>query len=217
MEPQRYLGCPGDGRGPASDVETHGAEQPPELYEPNPRQVSRDLLRAATSVPVPHLNVLVPARQSMVHALVEPWRRRHHEPRRSKCAAAGDYLGSPSTAILRTLPDDRRCPADQGQPVTYRNTETHWWDGSQLYGSDLARQRLGAHRCREWARADGKIHLRAQGHLPVGRRSDIANLELRRERQFVGWVVGHMLFARARTQCDRGRCASTTTADGGGR
>jgi hypothetical protein len=67
------LGCPWMGMAgarfgrnvPISD--THG-EQPPELYEPNPRQVSRDLLARRSFVPVPHLNVLVPAwLQFMVH------------------------------------------------------------------------------------------------------------------------------------------------------
>ena len=40
--------------------DTYG-EKPPDLYEPNPRRVSRDLLARRSFVPVPHLNVLVPA------------------------------------------------------------------------------------------------------------------------------------------------------------
>jgi len=32
-------------------------------------------------------------------------------------------------------------PADDGRPAAYLNTETHWWDGSQIYGSSLKRQR----------------------------------------------------------------------------
>ena len=34
--------------------------------------------------------------------------------------------------IHRSTPDPTRA-ADAGPPV-FRNTETHWWDGSQIYG-----------------------------------------------------------------------------------
>ena len=101
--------------------------------------------------------------------------------------------------ILRTLPDDRRCPADQGQPATYRNTETHWWDGSQLYGSDLGRQHaVRTDPASGQLRADGKIHLDAQGHLPVDQSSEVANLELSgvNGNWWVGLSVLHTLFAR---------------------
>src|SRR5262249_714908 len=80
----------------------------------------------------------------------------------------GDDWPPPALTILHSLPDDMRGPADQGQPATYRNTETHWWDASQVYGSALDAQRAvrtdpGSGK----VRADGKIHLDAQGHLPV--------------------------------------------------
>ena len=40
--------------------------------------------------------------------------------------------------ILRTLPDSTRDPnAGKHLPPTYLSEETHWWDGSQLYGSSL--------------------------------------------------------------------------------
>ena len=67
------LGCPWMGMAGARFgrnvpiADTFG-EQPPDLYEPNPRRVSRDLLARRTFVPVPHLNVFVPAwLQFMVH------------------------------------------------------------------------------------------------------------------------------------------------------
>ena len=111
----------------------------------------------------------------------------------------GDDWPSPGMTILRTLPDDRCCPADQGQPATYRNTETHWWDGSQIYGSDLARQRLmRTDPATGQLRPDGKIHLDAQGHLPVDATSDPANLELSgvNGNWWVGLSALHTLFAR---------------------
>src|SRR5262245_47354235 len=66
------LGCPWMGMASARfgrNVpigDTYG-EKSPDLYEPNPRRVSRDLLARRSFVPVPYLNVLVPAWQFMVH------------------------------------------------------------------------------------------------------------------------------------------------------
>jgi hypothetical protein len=199
------LGCPWMGMAgarfgrnvPIGD--THG-EQPPELYEPNPRQVSRDLLARRSFVPVPHLNVLVPAwLQFMVHDWLSHGGGDTTNPPHKLPLPAGDDWPSPGMTILRTLPDDRCCPADQGQPATYRNTETHWWDGSQIYGSDLARQRLvRTDPATGQLRPDGKIHLDAQGHLPVDATSEIANLELSgvNGNWWVGLSVLHTLFAR---------------------
>jgi hypothetical protein len=199
------LGCPWMGMAgarfgrnvPIGD--THG-ELPPELYEPNPRQVSRDLLARRSFVPVPHLNVLVPAwLQFMVHDWLSHGGGDTKTPPHRLPLPSGDDWPSPDMTILRTLPDDRRCPADQGQPATYRNTETHWWDGSQLYGSDLGRQHaVRTDPASGQLRADGKIHLDAQGHLPVDQSSEVANLELSgvNGNWWVGLSVLHTLFAR---------------------
>ncbi|MEA2958313.1 MAG: hypothetical protein QOJ58_3819, partial [Alphaproteobacteria bacterium] len=199
------LGCPWMGMAgarfgrnvPIGDTQ---GEQPPELYEPNPRQVSRDLLARRSFVPVPHLNVLVPAwLQFMVHDWLSHGGGDTTNPPHKLPLPPGDDWPGPEMTILRTLPDDRRCPADQGQPATYRNTETHWWDGSQLYGSDLARQRLvRTDPASGQVRPDGKIHLDAQGHLPVDATSDIANLELSgvNGNWWVGLSILHTLFAR---------------------
>jgi hypothetical protein len=101
--------------------------------------------------------------------------------------------------ILRTLPDHRLCPADQGQPATYRNTETHWWDGSQIYGSELEYQTpIRIDPATGQIRADGKIHLDERGHLPVDPRSEVPNLELAgvNGNWWIGLSVLHTLFAR---------------------
>jgi hypothetical protein len=42
--------------------------------------------------------------------------------------------------ILRTKLDHTRRLDDNHSPPTYVNTETHWWDASQIYGSDGAYQ-----------------------------------------------------------------------------
>jgi hypothetical protein len=199
------LGCPWMGMtgarfGRNVPVSETFGEQPPDLYEPNPRQVSRDLLARRSFVPVPHLNVLVPAwLQFMVHDWLSHGGGDTANPPHSLPLPAGDDWPAPAMTILRTLSDDRRCPADQGQPATYRNTETAWWDGSQIYGSDLnIQRRVRTDPVSGQLRADGKIHLDADGHLPLDAASDIANLELAgvNGSWWIGLSVLQTLFAR---------------------
>ncbi|GAC1424915.1 MAG: hypothetical protein PVS3B3_37480 [Ktedonobacteraceae bacterium] len=44
--------------------------------------------------------------------------------------------------ILRTNADTTRTANSEGLPPTFLNTVTHWWDGSQIYGSDAAASRF---------------------------------------------------------------------------
>jgi hypothetical protein len=202
------LGCPWMGMAGARFgrnvpiADTYG-EQPPKLYDPNPRKVSRDLLSRRTFVPVPHLNMLVAAwLQFMVH----DWLSHNGgdpkaPPFRLPLPPGDDDWPNPEVTILRTWPDTLHSPADQGQPTTYRNTETHWWDGSQIYGSNLERQRLvRTDPATGEVRADGKLHLQADGHLPMDQTADndIPNLELAgvNGNWWLGLSLMHTLFAR---------------------
>ncbi len=63
--------------------------------------------------------------------------------------------------MRRTREDPTRQPADRRRPNTFINEVTHWWDGSQLYGSDRhtqAKLRSGV---------DGKLTVTDDGLLPV--------------------------------------------------
>jgi hypothetical protein len=199
------LGCPWMGMAnarfgrnvPVGD--TYG-EQPPDLYEPNPRTVSRDLLSRRSFVPVPHLNVLVPSwLQFMVHDWLSHGGGDTATPPHRLPLPPGDDWPAPDMTILRTSPDQLHCPADQGQPATYRNTETHWWDGSQIYGSCIERQQaIRTDPATGQLRPDGKIHLDERGHLPLDPESDVPNLELSgvNGNWWIGLSVLHTLFAR---------------------
>ena len=44
---------------------------------------------------------------------------------------------------------------------TFQNTETHWWDGSQIYGSNAAT----CFKVRSFV--DGKLKLTSDGRLPI--------------------------------------------------
>jgi len=199
------IGCPWMGMAGARFgrnvpiADTFG-EQPPDLYEPNPRRVSRDLLARRTFVPVPHLNVFVPAwLQFMVHDWLSHGGGDTAQPPHRLPLPPGDDWPPPDMTILHTLPDDRHSPADQGQPATYRNTETHWWDGSQIYGSDLDIQRaVRTDPATGQVRPDGKLHLDERGHLPVDAKSDVPNQELAgvNGNWWIGLSVMQTLFAR---------------------
>ena len=105
------------------------------LLTPNPRLVSTALLaRGPEIIPATTLNVLA-ARVAAVPdpRLVQP--RHRPDIGRSRCPArAGDDWPDrpdPAAADQRATRHARRPSA----PRTFVNTETHWWDASQIYGS----------------------------------------------------------------------------------
>jgi hypothetical protein len=66
-----------------------------------------------------------------------------------------------SMFVGRTQRDPTRCDGVEVAVDSAINEVTHWWDGSQIYGSDLAMQNhLRCH-------VDGKLRLRSDGTLPL--------------------------------------------------
>ncbi|MGJ4854584.1 peroxidase family protein [Labrys sp. La1] len=176
---------------------TYG-EVAPTLYEPNPRLVSSRLLARQAFVPVPHLNVLAAAWiQFMVHDWLSHGTNLKENPHRFD-VPEGDDWPARTMEVLRTPTD--LTEADQpGRPATYTNTESHWWDASQIYGSSLALQtRIRSDPATGAIRADGKIHLDEHGHLPVDTEAKQAGSELSgvNGNWWVGLSVLHTLFAR---------------------
>ena len=160
---------------------------------PNPREVSRVLLtRGDTMKEVPFLNLLAAAWiQFQTHDWVSHGdnlpQAVHRIPLSDDDSVRDKYLLREMT-VGRTQPDPTRLPDGEETPVTYLNEVTHWWDASQIYGSDWETQR------RLRSGLDGKLRLEADGRLPTG--SD--GIE---ETGFVrNWWVGlsllHTLFAK---------------------
>ena len=113
---------------------------PQSLYEPNPRRISNELLARREFAAVPYLNVLVSGwLQFMVHDWLSHGENELANPHQVPVEPDDDWPQKPMT-ILRSTPAPTT-PADDGRPTAYRNIATHWWDGSQIYGSDLKRQR----------------------------------------------------------------------------
>ena len=175
-------------------------EKPPGLYEPNPRVISRELLARRSFVPAERINILLPAwLQFMVHDWLSHGVNDTESPPHRFPIPAGDDWPKPEMTILRTCPDQQRGPADEGRPATYRNIVTHWWDGSQMYGSDLNMQQC-VRSAPTGLLASGKLYLDETSHLPLD--PEAANKDPMQELAAVNgnWWIGlssmHTLFTR---------------------
>jgi hypothetical protein len=97
--------------------------------------------------------------------------------------------------VARSWPDPTRQPAEHSRPQTYLNEVTHWWDGSQIYGSDRATVRRL--RCGDDGTIvpHGKLALAADGLLPVDPATGMESTGFTRN-WWIGLSLLHTLFAR---------------------
>jgi hypothetical protein len=133
------------------------------LLKPNPREISRVLLsREGDMKEVPFLNMLaavwiqfqnhdwVNHGENVLSQLIEvPFAP--DDPARKK-------FRQKSILVPRTQPDPTRLKKGEPAAVSFINEVTHWWDGSQIYGSDqetVDRLRSGV---------DGKIKVNETAH-----------------------------------------------------
>jgi hypothetical protein len=162
------------------------------LMSPNPREVSRNLFTRGTSgiKPVPFLNMLAAA---WIQFQIHDWFNHstttntfHTIP-----LAANDPLrltGQTSMMVPKTAPDPSRLMSEAAQGPTYPNEVTHWWDGSQLYGSNVAT----ANRLRTFQ--GGKLTVDANGLLPAA--ADGFEDTGFRNNWWLGLALMHNLFAQ---------------------
>jgi hypothetical protein len=178
------------------------------LLEPNPRLISAQLLARREFAPVPYLNVLVSAwLQFMVHDWLSHGVNDTASPPIEVPLADGDPWPGRRMTVLKSTRAPAT-PADEDRPAAYVNTETHWWDGSQIYGSSLKKQlKIRTDPASGALLANGKIGLDARGHLPLQPLRDetgdaedakFPNLELAgvNGNWWLGLSVMHTLFAR---------------------
>ena len=178
-------------------------ERPPRLFDPSPRLVSNELLARREFVPVPHLNLFAAA---WIQFMVHDWLSHGSNDKDAEPIVVpipeGDSWPGGRMTVLPTRPDGPY-PEDEGRPVAYTNVETGWWDGSQVYGSDMARQsKVRADPATGKLLSDGKLGLGGNGLLPIEgetlRGKTSPNLELAgvNGNWWVGLSVLHTLFAR---------------------
>jgi hypothetical protein len=175
-----------------------------ELLEPNPRVVSRELLTRERFIPATNLNVLAAA---WIQFEVHDWFS--HQPDEQAPAfelplADDDPWPQRPMKIQRT----QRDPAsdDEAHP-TFLTYDSHWWDASQIYGTneDLANL-LRAHE-------DGKVKL-DKHQLPPKELESHVDLRGVAGNFWVGLGLLHTLFMREHNAiCDRLRREFPTWSD----
>lgn len=135
-----------------------------EVLDPNPREVSRRLLaRDGALTTADGFNLLGAAwLQFQVHDWLSHGQGTRATEIRVPLAADDDWPAEVRLDGEMALTGSEPSPLGgaPGGPPVFANTETHWWDGSQVYGSTPARARL----VREGA--GGRLRLGADGSLP---------------------------------------------------
>ena len=106
-----------------------------DLFEPNPRTISRELMTRHRFTPATTINVLAAA---WIQFQVHDWfsHELHVTARHTVPMPAGDPWPHGALTFPTTMPAASGCTQAGGcpQPPVYRNQVPHWWDGSQLYG-----------------------------------------------------------------------------------
>jgi hypothetical protein len=169
------------------------------LLTPNPRTVSQELFTRTTFQPVPFLNVLAAAwiqfqtHDWFVHKKGDP-ADSYEIPLADSDPWPEHPMRLPKTPVDPAKPGSKRPPA-------YVNENSHWWDGSQIYGStrDLQKTlRTGV---------DGKIKVGDDGRLLV---DPATGLEITgmTENGWVALSLLHSVFALEHNAiCDRLKAA----------
>jgi hypothetical protein len=175
-------------------------ETNPQLFKPNPREISRKLLARpigpdgrSQMKPVEFLNLLA---ASWIQFMNHDWIN-HGDTDPDAFIRVELPSGDPARdryrqtelAIGSTQPDPTRKARGEPACTSSINEVTHWWDGSQIYGSDQDTQnRLRSHDM-------GKMKLRDDGTLPVERGTEVEDAGFRRN-WWIGLTMLHTLFVR---------------------
>ena len=109
----------------------------PWIRQPSPRLVSTRLLNRDALIPARGANALVAAwLQFEVHDWFSHGKNLTENPWQLSLPEGDRWRQNPME-IQRTRPDPSY-NASAGGPPTYVSEDSHWWDGSQIYGSDPA-------------------------------------------------------------------------------
>lgn len=149
------------------------------LFFPNPIDISQNLLERDTFKPVPFLNFLVTSwLQFMNHDWFFHGKNSDKDPyefyKYIEALKTLEEANSSNTNVSEKVSQILLMPRTQVDPIlqterdpklpenkVYRNAVTHWWDGSQIYGSDS--ETLKGIR----AYKDGKMKIEKTGFLPL--------------------------------------------------
>ena len=170
------------------------------LMTPNPREISLKLFSrpldpgtgAAQMAEIPFLNMIAGA---WIQFMNSDWINHgevlfndliavplpENDPARKRYWQTSMFIG-------KSQADPTRMPGKEEVVQSAINEVTHWWDGSQIYGSDQATQdRLRSH-------VGGKLRLQADGRLPLDSKG-VEDTGFTRN-WWVGMSMLHTLFVR---------------------
>jgi hypothetical protein len=177
------------------------------VLTPNPRTVSRELLTRDRFVPATSLNMLAAAwLQFMIHDWLSHGKNEKDRPWEIPIADDDPWHERPMR-ILRTREDPTRLPEEASLPPTYANTETHWWDASQIYGTTREFQE------RIRTGKDGKLIMGPDGLIPLDPTS-LKQLAGVSGNWWIGLALLHTIFMREHNAiCDRLRAEYPSWSD----
>ncbi|GAC1455475.1 MAG: peroxidase family protein [Ktedonobacteraceae bacterium] len=170
------MGSAGTRFGHLFPLENAYPEPEPAILEPSPRTISRELLGRNSFVPAETLNVLA---ASWLQFMIRDWLSHGTSPKENPWLiplAPDDNWWQNPMQIMRTPADSTRPPGTDTAPPTHLNTETHWWDGSQIYGSSAQMQKQVR------SGQDGKLLLTPEGLPPTPLLDQLAEQP--------GWWIG---------------------------
>lgn len=119
-----------------------------EIMSPNPRQISLELLTRDSFKPATSLNFIAAAWiQFMVHDWFSHGENQRKNPYKVPLSPNDPFLAGKDSDdrddddMFMSIRRTAKSGADESSfPYAYRNSNTHWWDGSQIYGSDQSTQ-----------------------------------------------------------------------------
>jgi hypothetical protein len=171
-------------------------ELEPAILDPNPRTVSRRLLTRTEFIPATTVNALVAA---WLQFMIRDWFSHGKSPKDRPwkfTREPGDRAPEDVLTVLRLPPDPTRSDSGTTMPATYLNTETPWWDASQIYG--VTREQQSQVR----SYSGGKLRIDPDGLPPYP--TDPSQNPALIPGFWLGLAMMHILFMREHNAiCDR--------------
>lgn len=174
------------------------------LLHPSPREVSRVLMTRNEFQPATILNLLAAA---WIQFMVHDWFVHKQSDGRMLDVPLKDDDPWPDKPMRIKATQADAAPAGSTRPPAYANLNSHWWDGSQVYGSDgevAAKLRTGE---------DGKLKLTESGRLFLDPDSGLEITGFT-DNGWIGLSLLHTLFAREHNAvCDMLKAANPGKGD----
>lgn len=163
----------------------------PTVGDPNPREISNLLLARDEFKPAEIINTLAAAWLQFMNHNWFFHERGPEDVYDEVPLPAGDVWPEKHMRIRKTPVMPGQCPMGHGGAAPgFHNTESHWWDGSQIYGTGAERQ--GQMR----TFVDGKIKVDETGRLLPDPKTPGVELSGFNENWWAGLSVFHTVFSR---------------------